>query len=352
MTSDQNAPRLALPVALSRRDALIAGGVTVAAAAVPALGQNTGRIEVVYAKTGTSAILHPAAADPTATDPIAYRFKVGDLDCLSIPDGSMQMPPKPMWAPEASEEQVKQALRDEFLPDNAITAYINILVIRFGKEVVLIDTGNGGTSGKLLPRMIAAGVDPASVTGVIITHMHGDHVGGLVNAGSPTFPNAAIFTNVVERDFWLAAKPEDLKNDFPPERKQGFIDNARKAIANAGKALQVVKSGDTLLGCLAIVGLPGHTPGHVGVRVISGNESLVHFADTAHNHAIMVPHPEWSVMFDTDAAGAIATRKKLFAQAASERTRLYSYHLPWPGIGHLRTEGAGYRWVAEPWVFS
>jgi glyoxylase-like metal-dependent hydrolase (beta-lactamase superfamily II) len=340
------------PAVVSRREALFAGAAVLAAAAAPGVaGVKVGAAGAGQRAGGAQPGSDGRAASK-ATDPVGYRFTVGELECLSIPDSVFQVPPKPLWAPEASEAEVKAALRDEFLPEDVLTVYVNILVVRSGKETVLIDTGNGVGAGLLLPRLSAAGIEPSSVTGVIITHMHGDHVGGLTTNGTPTFPNAAVYTNVVERDFWLKATPDDLKNGFPADRKQGFIDGARKAIDGAGKALQVVKSGDTLMGGLTLVGLPGHTPGHVGVRVMSGKDSLLHFADTAHHQAIMVPRPEWSVMFDTDSAAAIETRKKLFAQAASERTRLYSYHLPWPGIGHLRAQGAGYRWVAEPWMMG
>lgn len=343
MRSDQVASN---PSAVTRRDAMIVGAAALAAAATPSMARQQGGSAPKAASGGVGG---------KPTDPVGYRFNVGEIECISIPDGSGKMPPKPLWAPEASEEQVKAALRDEFLPDDALTVYFNILVVRAGKEIVLIDTGNGGgqpATGMLVQRLASAGIQPGDVTGIIISHMHGDHVGGLTTNGSPTFPNAAVYANVVERDFWAKAKPEDLKNAFSVERKQGFIDGARKAIDGAGKALQVVKSGDVLFGSLALVGLPGHTPGHLGIRVVSGKDSLVHFADTAHHQAIMVAHPEWTVMFDTDAPEAMATRKKLFAQAAQERARLYSYHLPWPGIGYLRTEGSGYRWAAEPWVFS
>lgn len=335
---------------LSRRGVIFAGAATLAAASAPAMART--RLQGAGAKPGATS---GSGASVKDLNPIGYRFNVGDIECISIADGSAKMPPKPLWAPEVSEDEVKKALRDEFLPDDALTVYFNILVIRAGKETILIDTGNGGgqpATGMLVQRLTAAGIQPADVTGIIISHMHGDHFGGLSTNGSPTFSNAAVYTNAAERDFWLKAKVDDFKSAFPTDRKQASIDGARKAIDGVGKALQVAKPGDKLFGCVELVDAPGHTPGHLAIKVGAGKDSLLHFADTAHHQAIMVPHPEWSVMFDTDSSVAKETRKKLFARAASEGTRLYSYHLPWPGIGRLKAEGNGYRWVAEPWMFT
>ncbi len=107
-----------------------------------------------------------------------------------------------------------------------------------------------------------------------------------------------------------------------------------------------------LEGSVEIVGAPGHTPGHIAVQIVSGKECLLHLADTVHHYVLMFAHPEWTSAFDSDPQMAAATRKKVFERAASDRTRVLGYHLPFPGIGHVRAAKEGFEWIPEPWAWT
>lgn len=286
----------------------------------------------------------------------AYRFKIGTIEAVSFSDGHARMSPvHPLFAPEATKEELDAVLAENFQPTDHIDFAFNVLALKTGSDVVLIDTGNGPggpTTGKLAERLAAAGISASSVTGVIISHAHPDHLFGAVDASDqPVFPNARVFVNKVEHDFWTT-NPDLSGIKMPDEVKKVWTSGAQRVFKAISSKLELVKPGDRTFNGLELVGTSGHTPGHLSVAITSGTEGLFATGDLAHNSVVMFARPEWTVAFDADPKLAVESRKKQFDRIASERLRVYGYHMPWPGVGHIRRDARGYEWVPEAWSWD
>ena len=207
-------------VKFTRRDALKIAGAAGVMAALP-----------------WSGIAEAEAAAPALKGPQAggyYRFAIGEIEAIVISDGGLSFQPiQPTWAPEASKEELEGMLRSAFLPTDRLNLDVNTLLLKIGGELILVDSGAGGlfgpSLGKQRERLSAAGVAPAQVTGVVLTHAHGDHFGGLLDGdGKQAFPNAAYFASKTEIDYWTGADPDMSKLRLPEENKKVFAANAKR----------------------------------------------------------------------------------------------------------------------------
>jgi len=329
----------------TRRDALKIAGAAGVMAALP-----------------WSGIPEAEAAVPELKGPQAggyYRFAIGDVEAIVVSDGGLSFQPvQPTWVPEASKEELEGTLRSAFLPTDRLNLDVNTLLLNIGGELILVDSGAGGlfgpTLGKQRERLAAAGVAPAQVTGVVLTHAHGDHFGGLLDGnGKLVFPNATYFASKTEVDFWTGPDPDLSKLRVPPENRKVFLDNARRYLGAIKGRLTPVSAGQKIVPGLEVVSAPGHTPGHIALLVSSGKEALLNSADTAHHHVLMFSHPDWTSAFDTDPKMAAETRRRILDRAAADGLRVLGYHLPFPGIGHVRAvKGGGFEWAPEPWNWT
>jgi glyoxylase-like metal-dependent hydrolase (beta-lactamase superfamily II) len=331
----------------SRRSALQLAGLGAAALALPRMAR------------GDDNVAAPAVKEPKVlTQPTGfYRAKVGSLETLILSDGSFKVATRPLFAPEASDEQVTQVLRENLAPTDMVSMEFNVICVKIGRETVLIDTGNGptptGGPGRIFAQLKAAGVSPDDVTAVIITHAHYDHLGGAVDAmDKPAFKNARVFMSRAEHDFWSQDKPELSGAKIPQEWKDGWITGTHKRLAALKGKLELVKPGDRILDGLELIDTPGHTPGHLSVLISDGADQLLCAADTCHNHILMFAKPDWSIGVDSDPKLAVASRKRLFDRAAADKLRVSAYHLPWPGFGRIGKHRDGYLWVPEPWSWE
>ncbi|MCP2500196.1 MAG: MBL fold metallo-hydrolase [Deltaproteobacteria bacterium] len=329
----------------TRRDALKIAGAAGVMAALP-----------------WSGIPEAEAAAPALKGPQAggyYRFAIGEIEAVVISDGGLSFQPiQPTWAPEASKEELEGTLRSAFLPTDRLNLDVNTLLLKIGGELVLVDSGAGGlygpSLGKVRERLSAAGVEPSQVTGVVLTHAHGDHFGGLLDGdGKPVFPNAAYFASKTEVDYWTGSDPDMSKLRVPEENKKVFAANAKRYLGAIKDRLTPVSPGQKIVPGLEVVSAPGHTPGHIALLVSSGKEALLHAVDTVHHHKLMFAHPEWTSAFDSDPKMGADTRRKILDRSAADGLRVLGYHLPFPGIGHVRAvKGGGFEWVPEPWNWT
>ncbi len=277
-----------------------------------------------------------------------YRFKVGDLEAIALNDGGFAVPTEqsPFGIGESVDAK-RQTLEQAFSSPDTIRMTFNNLLIRIGGELILVDSGAGNlygpAGGKLIANLAAVGVNPESVTGIILTHLHGDHFGGLLNAaGAPAFPNAKLFIHKREYTFWSGSEADTLA--------AGAVANARKYLQAFEGQWQLIAGGDLLVGGLEIMESFGHTPGHITIRIQSGNEQLYHMVDIAHHHALSFAHPEWKLGWDVQPEVAIKTRFDFMKKASEARTRVMGAHMPFPSLGHIRKAGNAYEYVIEPWV--
>ncbi len=306
----------------------------------------------------SAALAAESAAKDAGGGAGSYRFKIGEIDAALASDGTFPFnPPYPLFGANASEQQVKQAFEHAFIPYDHVTAHVNTLLLRRGKDVVLIDGGCGtlfGPSvGKAIGHLGDIGVKPADVTAVVITHAHGDHIGGLLDAeGRPVFSNAQHFAHEDEVAFWTAPNVDLSRSTAPAEMKKGLVATAQKTFAALRGKLEPFENGKRIVEGIEVVAAPGHTPGHTALLVGSGNSQLLYITDAAHHAAINLPHPDWHVAFDTDPVQAAATRQKILDRAAADRVLVSGAHLPFPAVGHVRAQGKGFEWVPAVWEWS
>jgi glyoxylase-like metal-dependent hydrolase (beta-lactamase superfamily II) len=284
-----------------------------------------------------------------------HRFHVENLELTVVTDGSIVFDPKqPILAPGVREEEVNEVLRNSFLPTDHVTISMNVLVIRSHDRVVLIDTGAGHNmgdgSGWLMGNLAIAGINPEDVTDVVLTHAHSDHIGGVVREdGTLSFPNADVYMTKTEHDFWTGGTVDFSKSKLSDQKwfidfSLDIIEKAKKAL---GERLRLVESDAALFGFLNLIPAPGHTPGHVAMQIVSEGEMLFHLGDVVHTHVILFEHPEWGFEADSDFEQGVATRQSLLNTLTDSRQRIFSFHLPWPGLGHVRRAGKSFEWVGE-----
>ncbi|MDD3481999.1 MBL fold metallo-hydrolase [Azovibrio restrictus] len=303
---------------------------------------------ILFAALLAVPLLAPAAGpQQTQQLPGYYHLNLGQFQVTALYDGVFELDEKKLKG--VAKQDLQRLLARQFLEGPVIQTAVNAYLVNTGSKLILIDAGAaqlfGPGLGHVVDNLKAAGYQPEQVDAILLTHLHGDHVNGLVSAsGERVFANAEVWSSQADNDFWLS---EAIAAQAPQE-SQGFFKMARDAAAPylaAGRWKTFTQDQELLPG-VSSVDTHGHTPGHASYLFQSGGQRLLVLGDIVHNHAVQFARPEVAIEFDTDQKQAIATRKRVFARVARERLMVAGMHLPFPGIGHVRKEGkGGYAWV-------
>ena len=298
------------------------------------------------------------AAAPMAEKqaPSFYRYKVGDAQVTAVFDGSTTFDLADNFVLNAKKDEVSAALDKAFLPKDKMTLLFTPLVINTGGKTVVVDTGMGGAAlasskgqnGQFVANLTAAGVDPKSVDVVVISHFHGDHINGLLNADNTlAFPNAEVLVPAVE---WKYFMDDGEMSRAPEGRMQTVFKNARRVLETGlkKKATPYEWGKEVVPGLLAVETV-GHTPGHTSYVLSSGSDKVFIQSDVTNHPALFVVNPGWRAFFDQDPAQAEATRRKTYDMLVAEKMRVQGFHYPFPGLGNVVKDGNGYRLVPAQW---
>jgi glyoxylase-like metal-dependent hydrolase (beta-lactamase superfamily II) len=290
---------------------------------------------------------------PDELVPSRYALKIGEIDVMVVSDGVLTLPGA-MLAHNA-EPAVRGAwLKDNFLPPDAFDWALNVVVLRSGGRTILIDAGMGAEfplpkAGQLIHRLEAAGIDLASVTDVVLTHMHMDHVGGLLVEGvkERLRPDLRIHVAAAEVKFWEAP---DFSHVSMPE---GFPDalraTAKQFVKEYGSNLRTFEDEYEVAPGVVVMRTGGHTPGHSVVHVTSVGDRLTFAGDLVFQ--VGFEHPDWHNGFEHDPVEAACVRINLLRELAETGALLVATHMPFPSIGHVAAHGDTFRWVPAIWDY-
>ena len=298
------------------------------------------RRALLASTAATFALGLPAAA---AT---LHRFRQGEFEIIIVSDGHLVLPTS-FLAPDAPPAERAALLKAAGQSGEQYQSPTNITLIRKGSELILIDAGSGDrfmpTAGKLFDNLKVAGIDKASVTRVVFTHGHPDHLwGALDDLDDLVLPNAAYYVGATEWGFW---RGDNATRGLPAERA-GFVTGARRRFDAIKDRVKMVKPGDDIVTGLRVVDTAGHTQGHVSLE-IAGGEGLIVGGDVLTHPLISFAHPEWRTTADHVSDQAVTTRKTLLDRLAADKSKLIGFHLPYPGVGRIERKGSAYQFVAD-----
>jgi glyoxylase-like metal-dependent hydrolase (beta-lactamase superfamily II) len=262
-----------------------------------------------------------------------YQFNIGQFKCANLNDSANPRTAVSFWPSIAAETVLREVSAAGYNPD-ALENSFNILLIQTSNHKVLVDTGLGVGRSSLLDNLREVGVAPDEIDRIIITHCHGDHIGGIIGAdGELIFPNARYSLWKTEWEYWLdvAQKSDDPNNP------------ARRNLLPIQDKVDVVDQEIDIVPGICAIHAPGHTVGHMGLLIESSGERLLHMVDAAH-HQVQTLHPDWSPHFDYQPEVAAATRRALFGRAARENLWVLTYHFAYPGLGHVVERNGGWHW--------
>jgi glyoxylase-like metal-dependent hydrolase (beta-lactamase superfamily II) len=283
---------------------------------------------------------HAGAANAPVT------HKIGAIEVTIVSDGVLNVPLS-FSLPDTPLSEAAALFRAHGLPEDGAPSQTNVVLVRTGNENILIDAGSGPsfqpTAGKLQENLEAAGIAPDSITKVVFTHGHADHLWGSINdfGDGDRFPNARYVISAAEWDFWT---DPDTALRVPDALKGMALGSSRILKAIEAKT-ERRKDGETIAPGLTYLATPGHTPGHMAVVIEDGGKQLIVGGDVLANTAISFARPEWRIGADFDRDQGMNTRKRLLDQLATDRIALIGFHLAWPGYGAVERKGPAYRFI-------
>jgi glyoxylase-like metal-dependent hydrolase (beta-lactamase superfamily II) len=287
--------------------------------------------------------------------PSRYAVQVGEIEVLVVSDGVLPLPTAMLG--HNIDPAVRAAwLKDMFLPQDAFDWALNVVVVRSGDQTILLDAGLGldpdlhlPRAGQLIKRLEAAGIDLASVTDVVLTHMHMDHIGGLLVDGvkDQLRPDLRIHVAAAEVKFWEA--PDFSRVSMPPGFPDALRATAKRFAKEYRSYFRLFDDEYEVAPGVVVHRTGGHTPGHSVIRVASGGDRLMFAGDAV--FAVGFEHPDWYNGFEHDPEEAARVRVRLLRELAETGEQLVATHLPFPSVGRVAVDGDAFRWVAAFWDY-
>jgi glyoxylase-like metal-dependent hydrolase (beta-lactamase superfamily II) len=282
-----------------------------------------------------------------------YRFKVGAFDCTIVSDGTLAYapptfpPPATLLFANAPTERLERVLLEHGVQPGQWVEWkssYSCLLVNTGQNLVLVDTGAGGlapTTGRLLENLQAEGIAAADIDTVILTHGHPDHIGGNADAeGKPAFPNARYVLSKGEWNFWTTGQAEQRLDEHV---RDVLLRCARENLPPIKGKVELLDRESEILPGIRALAAPGHTPGQLALEIPSEGEQLFCTSDIA-LHPIHLECPEWHAAVDLDPEQVVTTRRKLFSRAAPEKSLVFAFHFPFPGLGKVIQKGESWQW--------
>jgi glyoxylase-like metal-dependent hydrolase (beta-lactamase superfamily II) len=285
----------------------------------------------------TAAALPVAAAPAFASAPMLgvsnpgySRFMLGDFEVTTLLAATRMLDePHKIFGTNVSNEEFSQASRQANIPADKVKFFFTPTLVNTGTHLVLFDTGLDPKG--ITQALTSAGYTPDQVDLVVISHMHPDHIGGLMQGNTQTFPNAGFITGSVEFDAWTKLSNGTFEAKMRPLAEQTAM----------------IAGSDSVVPGISPFYAPGHTPGHMAYMLESKGQQLLLAVDFANHYVWSLAHPTWEVRFDMDKGQAAATRTRMLDMLATDKIPFIGYHMPWPALGYVEARGSGYAYVPE-----
>jgi glyoxylase-like metal-dependent hydrolase (beta-lactamase superfamily II) len=304
----------------------------------------TSALAAAFGLAGHLSIVADAQADTVPGPAVGFhRYKIGSVEITALYDGIWRKPHDPAFIKNASVEETKQALAAAGQVTEYMPIPLTVQVLNFGDHYVMIDAGSGAqwqpTAGHIAQNMKAAGIDPAKISQILISHFHPDHVFGLMDRDTNAliYPNAELVVSATEYKWWTAPERVGL---LPPDRKA--LGTRIAKVFPSWKNWRLVDGETEVVPGIRMLSTPGHTPGHSAFHLSSGQEQLMLSNDVAYVPALLAPHPDWQGAYDQDGPTAVATRHKLIDRVIAENMPVAGAHFPFPGGGTFAKDGNAY----------
>lgn len=291
---------------------------------------------------------------PTALPEGFARFTHGGMGCTVVSDGIIELGAARDSFPNAAPDQVDELLTRHYLPTDTVRLDQNVLVVDTGSALVMFDSGVGvdpdlgrktfgDKTGLAIANLGLAGIAPADIDIVALTHAHPDHGWGLAAPdGTRLYPNATVAVGRLDHQWWT-----DLTrvSDQMSEHQRDQVIGAHKNLTAYDGDIVLLDGGEQIAPGVEAIATPGHSPGHMIYNISSGDQTMICWGDLCHHQVLLLERPEWNFIYDHDGAQATSQRKRIYDLVDAHRHAVFGYHFPFPGLGHLRRDPAGFTWL-------